>query len=198
MGSPAYKSEQTYTYGDYLTWDDDERWELINGHPYNMSPAPLRIHQEILTMLTSLFYHFFSDKKCKVYVAPFDVRLPKGTEADEEIDTVVQPDLSVICDSSKLDRRGCKGPPDLVVEILSPGSAGRDMKDKLGLYEKHGVKEYWLVYPYEQVVEIFTINPYGKYCFCERFKNNETAESPLFPGLKVDLVKVFEGLEAGG
>lgn len=159
--------------------------------------APLRIHQEILGNLYLGFGTYFAEKACKVYLVPFDVRLPKGNEADEEIDTVVQPDLSVICDPLKLDRRGCKGAPDLVVEILSPGSASRDMKDKLRLYEKHGVKEYWLVYPYEQVVEIFTLDTHGKYCFHERFKNNETAESPLFPGLTVNLVKVFEGLEIG-
>ncbi|MBN2443963.1 MAG: Uma2 family endonuclease [Spirochaetales bacterium] len=197
MGLPVQNVDQKYTYSDYLTWPEEERWEIIDGDAYNMSPAPLRIHQEILTILTSRFYNFFEGKTCKVYVSPFDVRLPKGDEADEEIDTVVQPDLSVICDPAKLDRWGCKGPPDLVVEILSPGSAGRDMKDKLKLYEKHGVKEYWLVYPYEQVVELFVAGNDTTYRLPDRFKNDETVESSLFPGLEIDLAKVFAGIDPG-
>lgn len=198
MGLIAEKVDTKYTYGDYLKWPEEERWELINGEVFNMSPAPLRIHQKILGKLHLSFGTYFEGKTCDVYLAPFDVRLPKGNEADEEINTVVQPDLSVICDSSKLDRRGCKGTPDLVVEIISPRTAGRDRKDKLRLYEKHGVKEYWLVSPYGQVVEIFVLGDDGKYCFPLCFKKDETAESHLFNGLNIELDMIFEGIEEDG
>ena len=152
MGIPVKKTDQKYTYGDYFTWPGDERWELIDGGVYDMSPACSRTHQDILGKLHLIFGNFFNDK---VYLAPFDVRLPKGNEADEGIDTVVQPDLSVICDTSKLDEKGCKGAPDLVVEIVSPGSAVHDMKVKRELYEQHGVKEYWIVLPLERIVEVY-------------------------------------------
>lgn len=198
MGLPAEKTDTKYTYGDYLRWPEEERWELINGDVFCMSPAPLRIHQKILGKLYLFFGQFFEGKKCEAYLAPFDVRLPRENEAEEDIDTVVQPDISIICDKTKLDRRGCKGAPDLVVEITSPGTAGRDRKDKLKLYEEHKVKEYWLVSPYGQVVEIFALGEDGKFCFPLCYKKDETAQSELFPGLKVELARIFEGVEEDG
>ena len=121
-------TKETYTYGDYLSWPDEERWELIDGIPHSMSPAPSRVHQEISMELARQIANHLIGKNCRVYAAPFDVRLPKGGEKDEQIETVVQPDLVVVCDESKLDERGCKGPPDLIIEILSPHTAAKDMK----------------------------------------------------------------------
>lgn len=191
MGPPIQKSDQKYTYGDYYTWPDGERWEIVDGDVYNMSPAPSPTHQELLGNIYYLFKDFFEGKKCKVYLAPFDVRLPKGNEADEDIDTVVQPDLSVICDISKLDEKGCKGAPDMVVEIVSPGSAVRDMKVKLALYEHYGVKEYWIVLPLEWIVEVYRQGESGLYGRPQVYGSDETIKTGLFPSLKIGLDRVF-------
>ena len=146
-------TKEKYTYGDYLTWCDEERWELIDGVPYNMTPAPSRAHQGISVELARQMANYLVGKTCRIYTAPFDVRLPKGEEKDERIKTVVQPDLLVVCDESKLDDRGCKGAPDLIVEILSPHTAVKDMKTKRDLYERVGVEEYWLIDPNYKVAK---------------------------------------------
>ena len=117
MGALAENREELFTYGDYLQWDDGERWELIDGVPYNMSPAPNRRHQEISGELHRQLATYLLDMPCNVYASPFDVRLPESDEAENDISTVLQPDISVICDSHKLDDAGCIGAPDLIVEI---------------------------------------------------------------------------------
>ncbi len=135
-----------YTYADYLTWLDDKRCELINGFVHLMTPVPKRKHQKISFLLGNKFYNHINKNNCEVYTAPFDVRLPRRNEiTDKQIHTVVQPDISVICDLAKLDDRGCIGAPDLIVEILSPATAKKDMNDKFFLYQEAGVKEYWIV-----------------------------------------------------
>ena len=126
MGPLAENKDEHFTYGDYLKWDDSERWELIDGIAYNMTPAPSRFHQQVSIELCFQLVNHLRDTTCKVYAAPFDVRLLEADEADESVTTVVQPDISVICDPSKLDDRGCKGSPDLIVEILSPATARKD------------------------------------------------------------------------
>ena len=130
MGPLALKLEERFTYGDYLTWDDGERWELIDGVPYNMSPAPTVRHQAISRELSTEFALYLRGKPCQLFAAPFEVRLPEVDESDELVETVVQPDLSIICDKSKLDEAGCRGAPDLIVEILSPSTAHKDLKVK--------------------------------------------------------------------
>lgn len=192
MGLPVEEIEKLYTYGDYLKWPDNERWELIKGFPYSMSPAPSSQHQIILGEIFGILWTFFKGKPCKPFLAPFDVRLPAGDESDEKTQTVVQPDLTVICDKSKIDSRGCKGTPDLIIEILSPSSAARDTKEKLQLYQEHGVKEYWLVYPFEQSVDVLVLGKEGKYLFPEKYAGDDVIEVKLFPGLKVDLGTVFD------
>jgi len=138
----AEKLNKKFNYADYLNWADDERWEIIEGVPYNMSPAPAREHQRVSAIIFVKIYNFLSGKECEVYFAPFDVRLAETkNEADEEIETVVQPDIVVICDQNKLDKRGCLGSPDIMVEILSPATSYKDQTEKLLLYEKHGVKD---------------------------------------------------------
>src|SRR5215217_1614082 len=139
--------EGTYTYADYLLWRFEERLELIKGKIFKMSPAPNRRHQTILGHLHLPIGSFFKNHYCQVFLAPFDVRLPKKNQntSDGKIYTVVQPDLCIICDESKLDDRGCLGAPDLIVEILSPGNSRKEMDNKFELYEECGVREYWLV-----------------------------------------------------
>ncbi|TVQ88202.1 MAG: Uma2 family endonuclease [Chromatiaceae bacterium] len=153
-----------FTYGDYLNWPAEERWELIDGVAYDMSPAPSRRHQDIVVELAAQAVAHLRGSDCRTYVAPFDVRLPRADEAEARIDTVVQPDVAVICDPAKLDDQGCRGAPDWIVEVLSPATARKDQREKRDLYERHGVHEYWLVHPVDQVLSIYRLGPagYGK------------------------------------
>lgn len=136
-----------FTYGDYRLWAGDERWELIDGQAYLMSPAPSRRHQKALMGLALQIGNALEESPCEVYPAPFDVRLPERDEVNDEVRTVVQPDLVVVCDPAKLDDAGCRGAPDWVIEILSPATTARDRVEKRDLYEKHGVGEYWVLDP---------------------------------------------------
>lgn len=161
---PAPQNRQRhYTYGDYLTWSDDVRYELIDGVAYMMTPAPTLDHQDIAGEIYRQLANALEGKPCRPYIAPVDVRLPKDDEADEAIDTVVQPDVIVVCDERKLDRRGVRGAPDLVVEVLSPSTAYHDHKRKREVYERAGVKEYWLVDPVERMIHIYRLDDQGRY-----------------------------------
>jgi Uma2 family endonuclease len=182
-----------YTYADYLTWIDDKRRELINGFIYLMS-APRRIHAEISMELSAFIATFFKKRKakCRVYHAPFDVRLPiEGSKEDDKIYNVVQPDICVICDLSKLDYRGCIGAPDLIVEVLSPSTYKKDWTKKYILYEKAGVREYWIVDPFDKVVHIFLLQPDGKFDEGMTYECNENAPVHIFEGLEIDLKELF-------
>jgi Uma2 family endonuclease len=149
------------TYRDYCRWSEDERWELIDGVAFAMSPAPTRLHQEFLVELTRQIANALQNHPCRAYVAPFDVRLPGHDEADDQVDTVVQPDLVVVCDPAKLDDKGCRGAPDWIIEILSPVSAAHDQIRKRALYERHGVREYWLVHPVDRVLTMYRLGEDG-------------------------------------
>jgi len=137
MGLPK-RDEARHTYPEYCRWPEDARWELIDGIAYAMPPAPSRRHQEVLGELFRQVANALAGHPCRPFIAPFDVRLPRAGEADDAIDTVVQPDLSVACDPGKLDERGCRGAPDGVVEVLSPATAGHDHIIKRGVYERTG------------------------------------------------------------
>jgi Uma2 family endonuclease len=185
----------TYSYADYLKWNFKERIELIMGKVFRMSPAPAMKHQRIASRLTSQLYDEFKGKPCEVFFAPFDVRLiHKDKKTNSDIQTVVQPDICVICDESKLDERGCLGSPDLVVEILSPGNTKKEMRDKFQVYEQSGVREYWLVEPKDCCVFIYTLNDEGKYIGHRPMTDDEMMYSHIFPALKIDLAKIFEGM----
>ncbi len=160
----ALKDDQHYTYRDYLTWPEDIRCELIDGKVYMMSPAPLLTHQDVAGEIFRQTANQLHGQSCRTFMAPVDVRLPKSAEADEQTDTIVQPDVLVVCDNSKLDRRGVRGAPDWVVEVLSPSTAGRDQIEKRRLYEHHGVREYWLVHPTDRLLTVYRLNDgdYGK------------------------------------
>lgn len=196
MSQPAEKTAKKYTYGDYRGWPEDERWELIEGMPYSMTPAPSRIHQIIVVDLLRQISNFLVDNECQVYVAPFEVRLPEANEADEQIITVVQPDIAIICDAAKLDERGCRGAPDVVIEVLSPATAAKDQIQKTALYEKHGVQEYWTVHPTDRLVTVRLLGTDGRY----GMPNIREAKGPLpvitLPGLEIDLDMVFRRVEA--
>ncbi len=158
---PLAQAEHRYTYADYLTWPEEERWELIDGVPYNMSPAPTRRHQEVVGEIFRQFANQLEDRRCRVYVAPFDVRMGDPDASDAEITTVVQPDVSVFCDPAKLDERGAKAAPDLVVEVLSPSTAPKDLTVKRELYARYGVREYWVLEPLDRVLMIWRYEKAG-------------------------------------
>ncbi len=179
---------KTYTYADYLLWQFQERVELIKGYIMKMSPAPSMAHQRVSSNLTGVLYENMKRKPCSVFVAPFDVRLPiKSVKKDS---TVVQPDLCIICDESKLDEKGCNGVPDLMVEIISPNNSKHDVKTKFNLYQEAGVSEYWIIEPYDKIVFIYTLKD-GQYVGLRPFTEEENVESPLFPDLQIDLADVF-------
>lgn len=183
-----------YTYADYLTWQLDEMVELIKGKVFrSAAAAPRRIHQEISGKVFNKLFNFLEKHSCKVYEAPFDVRLPVKSKKNEDIDTVVQPDICVICDKSKLDVMGCIGAPDLIVEILSPGSNKKELKNKYEVYEESGVKEYWIIHPDEQTVMTYTLTS-GKYLPSRLFTSGDIIESKCIPGFLLDLEYVFTGL----
>ena len=149
---------KVYSYADYFKWKFEERVELIRGYIFKMSPAPNVRHQQLSAEIGGQLWSFLRGKKCQVFTAPFDVRLPRKSTDDKEIITVVQPDICVICDPSKLDKRGCLGAPDIVVEILSPGNNTKELKNKYEVYEEAGIKEYWVVSPQDNT--FFCIHTY--------------------------------------
>ncbi len=169
-----------------------KRRELINGFVHLMTPAPKRKHQKISFILGNKFYNCINKNNCEVYTAPFDVRLPKkGETVDEKIYTVVQPDISVICDLSKLDDRGCIGAPDLIVEILSPSTAKKDMNDKFDLYQEVGVKEYWIVSPNDENINVFLLDKKGKYQLIGMYAGDMEIKVNIFDNLKIKLEDIF-------
>ena len=181
-----------YTYADYLKWQFKERLELIKGYIYKMSPAPSRRHQAIIWNLTGQIWNHLKGHPCKAYSAPFDVRLPvKDRKSNQQITTVLQPDICVICDLSKLDDKGCLGAPDLVIEVLSPGNAVREIDQKFNVYEESGVREYWVIYPEYGHVNIFLLDESGKFVGQHPKSNGEWLHSKVFPDLAINLSEVF-------
>jgi len=183
-----YETEQKWTYAEYKAWElkPNERFELIDGTAYALA-APNTEHQGISMVLSAKLFNYFEGKTCRPFAAPFDVRL--FYEEDESDDTVVQPDLVVVCDSEKLGKEGCRGAPDLVIEILSPSNTAVEMHRKLSLYERAAIREYWVVDPEEKLVEAYHLGE-------DRYKANilrpaDTLKSALFPGLEIPLAIVF-------
>ena len=181
---PEYKR---YTYADYCTWGDEERWELIDGVPYAMS-APSQAHQEAFGVLFNQLYNYLKGKHCKVFAAPFDVRLNYDTGDD----TVVQPDLLVVCDKAKLDEKGCNGAPDMVIEILSPSTARHDRFVKFRLYQKYGVREYWIVDPETKTVQAHVLDE-GRF-YTTIYADTDDIQVHVLEGCTINLVGVFNQL----
>ncbi|MGL4944268.1 MAG: Uma2 family endonuclease [Thermoguttaceae bacterium] len=199
MSSLAVKTLEKFSYADYMSWDDGERWELIDGVAYNMSPAPSNTHQRVLIAFFRIIDQFLLDKPCEVLIAPLDVRLPDFDEQkDADVPTVVQPDLLVVCDPDKFDPRdqGVRGAPDMIVEILSPWNAKKDTTTKLELYERHGVREYWIIDPIERTFALYKWFPQlKKYARPETFTaTDRVTTSDVLKGLEIDLKEVFPQL----
>ena len=180
-----------YTYNDYVTWFDDVRRELFDGFIKLMSPSPTLKHQIISGNLYRNFSVYLQGKRCKVLYAPSDVRfIEKDTN---EIYTVTQPDIYIVCDLTKLDAQGCLGSPDLIIEIISPKNAKRDVKDKFDLYEKYGVREYWIVNPNDENISVFLLDESGKFKLVRIYAGDDAIPVNIFDGaLSIDLTEVFE------
>lgn len=185
----------TYTCADYLTWQLTEWVELIRGKIVRrMSPAPTDQHQAAVGEMHGLLHQYLQRNRYKVRIAPYDVRLTtKGPNAaDAATDTVVQPDLCVICDLTKIDQRGCKGAPDWIIEVLSPGTITRDTRDKFDLYEENGVGEYWIVAPGEQSIAVLVRDAgTGRYVLQGEYSEPGPVPCHTLPELVVEWANVF-------
>ena len=184
---PAY----TYTYADYLEWKFKERLELFRGKIFKLA-APNTLHQVVGGNLYSAWRDFLKEKTCRVFIAPFDIRLPaKNRKKDDEITTVVQPDVCIVCDPSKVDARGVCGAPDLVVEILSPGNSKKEIHLKYELYEEAGVKEYWIINPAEENLVVFLLDQNGKFASAKMYAGGNKLEAITVPGFSIDVDEIF-------
>lgn len=179
------RDNHRHTYGKYRRWSEDIRYELIDGVADAMAPTPSRRHQEVLGELSRQVANALEGHPCRPYIAPFDVRLPQAGEADDDVDTVVQPDLSVVCDRGKLDEAGCRGAPDWVVEVLSPATAGHDHILKRAVYERAGVREYWLVHPVDRIVSVYRLED-GRYGAPELRELEGRQAVGVLPELEID------------
>jgi Uma2 family endonuclease len=184
VSSVAKQHQARYTVADYLSWSDDERWELIGGQAYNMSPAPTIKHQSIAGEFYSQLNQKLKGKPCFSFVAPVDVVL--------SADDVVQPDVLVVCDPAKITERNIQGAPDLVVEVLSPGTALKDMREKKLLYERSGVREYVVIDPLEEYVQRFCLQNDGHYGSSDVFGPSEVLPLRSLPEIEIPLWEIFE------
>lgn len=185
---------KSYTYADYMTWQFNDAIELIKGKIMLMSPAPNVEHQRIERNLLLKIGYFLQGKSCEVFPAPFDVRLydrKKSLLASQDIHTVVQPDLCVICRPELLDTQGCNGAPDWVIEILSKGNSKRELKTKYALYAESGVSEYWLVYPEQRTIHQFVLTAQGDYTLTAMYTDDDLAIPQLFPDLAIEVSALF-------
>jgi Uma2 family endonuclease len=181
----------TYTYADYMQWKFKERLELIKGKIMKLA-APATLHQKVCGNLYVELRSHLKGNPCFVFIAPFDVRLPvKNRKRDDQITTVVQPDLGVVCNASKIDARGCCGAPDLVVEVLSPGNSTHEVRTKYEVYEEAGVKEYWLIHPTEETVTVFLLNGQMKFDGARLYATGDTVKSTAVTGFAVKASEIF-------
>jgi Uma2 family endonuclease len=199
VGLPARKADRHYTYGDYRTWPDDERWELIHGVAWNMSPAPGLPHQRVSGELHGRIRDFLRahGTRCEVFAAPVDVFLPgRPDQPDDEVDTVVQPDIVVLCGRPSITQRGVWGAPEWLIEILSPHTSRKDMKEKLELYEAHGVQEYWIVDPGNRYVHVYRLEG-SRYGEPSVHVEPAVVPSATIEGLEIPLAQLFKTAWAG-
>lgn len=183
---------KTYSYADYLQWKLEERIELIKGRIFKMSPAPSSTHQRISRTILVKLDVYLQKKTCEVFAAPFDVRLTKKSKSNQELTTVVQPDICVICDPSKIDESGCLGAPDIVVEILSPGNNKKELQNKYEVYEENGVQEYWIISPQDKTFFKYTLNKEGTYMPSRMLTVGNEVITPILPGFVMNLEEVFK------
>ncbi len=188
---PLSAKQEQYTFADVLTWDEGERIEIINGEAFMMA-TPTTAHQIISGEIFRQLSNYLEGKKCRVISAPFGVRLfERDGDSPEDVDTVVEPDISAVCDRHKLDKHGCKGAPDMVVEVLSPSSLRHDRLVKLNLYQRAGVREYWIVDPENKAVQVFLQDGSGFLRIHEEYGQGDVAKVNVLDGCFIELSKVF-------
>jgi len=187
---PLPNQKIKYTYANYVTWPEGERWEIIDGLAY-MQAAPSWQHQSVSGELYRQLSNYFINKPCRVFSAPFDLCLAEYNQTDDEIDTVVQPDVVVVCDESKLRKTGYFGVPALVIETTSPATSRRDRVSKFNMYEKAEINEYWIVEPEGKFVNVFTLQENKKYGRPETYTEDNNIQVRTFPDLVIDLSIVF-------
>lgn len=180
---PVKTHKKRYTWSDYQTWPDDERWEIVGGTAFAMSPAPSTRHQSVTGNLFGRLHAHLAGKPCRPFIAPTDVKL---SDAD-----IVQPDILVVCDSSKITPSHIEGPPDLIVEVLSPATATRDLREKKALYEKSGVREYVVVDPMEHYAIRFLLGADGAYDKGAVVAADEKLVCATLDGIEIPLWEVF-------
>ena len=180
-------NNKVYTYYDYLNFPNDEFVEIIDGKIFAMSPAPSRIHQELIMEISAELRNYIksNEGQCKVYPAPFDVVLINENENENDSKNIVQPDISVICDKNKLNDKGCFGSPDMIVKIVSKFNPGNDYVKKLYLYEKYKVKEYWIVNPMKKNILVYTLTESG-YNQPDLYTFNDKIKVNIFNNLEID------------
>ena len=190
MGHTAIKNDRVYTYEDYLSWPENERWEIIDGVAYDMAP-PSTDHQRVIGNLYLALGNYLKGKQCQGFLAPFGVTFDKNVKG-ENITTVVEPDLTVICDKSKITKKGCKGSPDLIIEVLSRTTASHDVIRKRRLYESNGVLEYWIVDPSNQIITRLHLNEESlEYEQPEYFVREHIITTIILPELQIELNDIF-------
>ena len=191
----SYKRDELYhTYADYLTWSASYGDELIDGTAYvREPPSPSDSHQSVVVELCRQIATALKGKRCRVRIAPLDVRLPKSTEEDDQVDTVVQPDLLIVCDREKIDARGIRGAPDWVAEVLSPSNVRHDRVVKLPAYERAGVREVWLIDPVDLTVSIHRLEA-GRYGRATILELKGQTQIAAVPGVTIDWDQVVDGI----
>ena len=187
---PIINYDKPLNYSDYVKFDFDYMVELIRGRIFKMTPAPSSRHQDISVELTAVIYNYLKGKSCRLFHAPFDVILPIADQNRDTSTTVVQPDLCIICDLSKIDKAGCTGPPDLIIEILSPSTSKKDLTHKYEIYEQTGVKEYWVIYPRERILQVYLLEN-DNYQRPLIYSQEDSVSPVLFPDLDIDLTTIL-------
>lgn len=180
-------TSKIYTYKDYMKYPENERIEIVDGHIYNMAPAPSRAHQGIIMELSAEIRNYIKSNKgdCRVYPAPFDVMLTHENNIDN-CKNIVQPDISVICDKNKLNDKGCLGAPDLIIEVVSPYNPNSDYIRKLSLYDQFKVKEYWIINPMEKTIFIYKLDDKLQYAAPKSYSFNDRIKVGIFDNLEID------------
>jgi Uma2 family endonuclease len=181
-------------YAEYLQTPEGEIWQILEGEPMLMAPAPSEDHQRIVGNLFADLHQYLRGKDCVVRMAPYDVRLFVEDKNDEDITTVVQPDIFVVCDRNKIDKRGCKGAPDFVVEVLSQSTSHIDRGLKLHLYKKAGVREYWLIDPLNERIEVYDFIRDPENFFASALYHRETDAAisvRIFEDLTIPMTNLF-------
>lgn len=191
---PLPLENKKYTYGDYLKWDDKERWEIIDGMPM-MQAAPTWQHQSVSGQLLKQVLSYLDGKSCQAFAAPFDLRIPNEEEKDEDTTLVVQPDILIVCDKKGLKGTGYYGIPDMIIEITSPSTAKIDKIFKFNHYEKAGVREYWIVEPDTKLINVFTLQDNKRYGRPDVYSETDNIKVSIFSDMTIDLLSVFSGLE---